>query len=740
MRKGRFLKAIYAMIMCVLIMTASAVVTMLHIPQVNAAADVYWSEIAVSGAGSEGEAKSQLTRKGFTVCNYDMNNGAGGKYIYIGYKTTTDYMKAIKSVASINSSTVPTGYTGATVISGNGDLNQNSKGDYIYLVYTTDENSEKSAVSGCQIGPSVPQSGRVKNLNNGATQDFNSGAGGEYIYMYLQMTVHTHTWKKAGVVSRPTCTDAGINLEKCESCSAERRTATEAVGHTWDKGVVTKQPTATTKGIIKYTCTVCKAVKTASVDSTGTVGDDVADPDRPAQSYESDMYKELGFTLKNSDTDAVSGNPYTSGIGATANLNKISELVITGKADSSSKTWYDFYNRDLKDHSDGSGMNMGWYDGNKVGSTSGYGDHSLKQAAADQKESWSYSVSDGADCYASSRMAALDLDGDGYEDTIAEIGVRWGGGNAELHFLNARTGKKYSYKESYSLGFDSLNVKEIGAYAVLVSGDFDGDGCDEVAVYKPSREYVVTDGSYGYNKSVVQVYKPSLDGGDISVQVIASDVIDKGCRTDSSKSTPVIMDLEAEDMDGDGKAELLAASSFPNKGDRKQLHSDGSFFGIFSVGDGEFKELYSRRLAFKNDEYGIKNSATYNKSTMQAMNFCGITVGDMDNDGYKEIVVGGYAVDGSDGYSIRGIIDVVMFGYRDGAYKALYGGIPYNLSPLGYIADHTYYDDYLQEPVAIKAFAGRGSSFGDVLYLEGRTYTFDTAGLTTPNLNTYFYC
>lgn len=58
-------------------MTASAVVTMLHIPQVNAAADVYWSEIAVSGADSEGEAKSQLTRKGFTVCNYDMNNGAG---------------------------------------------------------------------------------------------------------------------------------------------------------------------------------------------------------------------------------------------------------------------------------------------------------------------------------------------------------------------------------------------------------------------------------------------------------------------------------------------------------------------------------------------------------------------------------------------------------------------------------------------------------------------------------------
>ena len=73
MRKGRFLKVIYAMVMCVLIMTASAVVTMLHIPQVNAAADVYWSEIAVSGADTEGGAKNQLTRNGFTVCNYDMN-------------------------------------------------------------------------------------------------------------------------------------------------------------------------------------------------------------------------------------------------------------------------------------------------------------------------------------------------------------------------------------------------------------------------------------------------------------------------------------------------------------------------------------------------------------------------------------------------------------------------------------------------------------------------------------------
>ena len=185
MRKGRFLKAIYAVFMCVLIMIVSAVVTTLHVPQVNAAEEVYWSEIAVSGADTEGEAKNQLTRNGFTVCNYDMNKDAGGKYIYIGYKTTTDYMEAIKSVAAINSSTVPAGYTGATVVSGNGDLNQNSRGDYIYLVYTTDENSEKSAVSGCQLGPSVPQSGRVKNLNSGDAQDFNSGAGGEYIYMYL---------------------------------------------------------------------------------------------------------------------------------------------------------------------------------------------------------------------------------------------------------------------------------------------------------------------------------------------------------------------------------------------------------------------------------------------------------------------------------------------------------------------------------------------------------------------------
>ena len=149
---------------------------------------------------------------------------------------------------------------------------------------------------------------------------------------------------------------------------------------------MTKQPTETAKGIIKYTCTVCNAKRTASIDSTGNVGDEAAEPDRPAQTYESDMYKELGFALKKSDTDAVSGNPYTSGVGATANLNKISELVITGKAESGSMTWYDFYNKDLQDNASGTGMNMGWYDGNKVGSTGGYGDHSLMEGAKKQKE------------------------------------------------------------------------------------------------------------------------------------------------------------------------------------------------------------------------------------------------------------------------------------------------------------------------------------------------------------------
>lgn len=101
----------------------------------------YISDIDIGSASSSSTAKSNLTSKGFTVLDFDLNKDAGGNYIYLGYKTTTDYSQAIKDIR-VYSDASDTDVTEFN-LSINGtpcryyrcgsDLNKESGGDYIYL-------------------------------------------------------------------------------------------------------------------------------------------------------------------------------------------------------------------------------------------------------------------------------------------------------------------------------------------------------------------------------------------------------------------------------------------------------------------------------------------------------------------------------------------------------------------------------------------------------------------------------
>ena len=55
----------------------------------------YISEINTVQNSNSSTAKSWLTDNGYTVLDYDLNNRAGGSYVYLGYKTTTDKSQAI---------------------------------------------------------------------------------------------------------------------------------------------------------------------------------------------------------------------------------------------------------------------------------------------------------------------------------------------------------------------------------------------------------------------------------------------------------------------------------------------------------------------------------------------------------------------------------------------------------------------------------------------------------------------
>ena len=67
----------------------------------------YISEIACtcsSLSGGKEKAKAKLTSSGYTLIDRDLNAGAGGDYIYMGYKTTKNPDEAITDIISVNGS------------------------------------------------------------------------------------------------------------------------------------------------------------------------------------------------------------------------------------------------------------------------------------------------------------------------------------------------------------------------------------------------------------------------------------------------------------------------------------------------------------------------------------------------------------------------------------------------------------------------------------------------------------
>ncbi|MBQ3534329.1 MAG: InlB B-repeat-containing protein, partial [Clostridia bacterium] len=120
----------------------------------NAAPFNYIASIAVAYGNKESTPKDILSDQGYTIMNYDLNADAGGHYIYMGYKTTTDCTKAITGVLFRYGENPPESITykdakfyllGGSTEPNPGenthvDLNADAGGAYIYTYVTRDTN------------------------------------------------------------------------------------------------------------------------------------------------------------------------------------------------------------------------------------------------------------------------------------------------------------------------------------------------------------------------------------------------------------------------------------------------------------------------------------------------------------------------------------------------------------------------------------------------------------------------
>ena len=90
------------------------------------------------------------------------------------------------------------------------------------------------------------------------------------VEFFENSSVHTHSFGKWMVTTKPTCTEAGIKTRECD-CGVTERAEVPAAGHNWDAGTITREPTSKADGEKTCSCLVCKATMTEPVKYSGSL-------------------------------------------------------------------------------------------------------------------------------------------------------------------------------------------------------------------------------------------------------------------------------------------------------------------------------------------------------------------------------------------------------------------------------------------------------------------------------------
>ena len=193
----------------------------------NIHAQSYITDVIVLGDGISGvnakNLKNEYTNKGWTVLEQDLNQGNGGWYVFIAYKTSSTanpYSGYITDICASNkkvdkfTSDGRTYYKAPTNRSDfDGDLNRGSNGNDIYIYYTCDRKNlsdyggEKRVMT--RLSTTINENGNTDDGDNSSLAiswrnssysgyvDTNKGAGiSTYIFIHQHFTTQTAKWKK----------------------------------------------------------------------------------------------------------------------------------------------------------------------------------------------------------------------------------------------------------------------------------------------------------------------------------------------------------------------------------------------------------------------------------------------------------------------------------------------------------------------------------------------------------------
>ena len=220
------------------------------------------------------------------------------------------------------------------------------------------------------------------------------------------------------------------------------------------------------------------------------------------------------------------------------------------------------------------------------------------------------------DGFARSVSGAGDVDGDGYDDVI--VGAPEDGISAGCAYLYlGSSGGIDSSTETKLVASDTASNNFFG-YAVSGAGDVDDDGYDDVLVWAPYD-------AAGYTAGSVYVYLGSSGGIDNTreTKLTASD--------DASSDNFGVSISGAGDVDGDGYDDIIVGA-FADDDNGSASGSVYLYLGSSGGIDSTSETKLTASDGAKYDYFGYSVSGA----------------GDLDGDGYDDVIVGAY---GDDGYS-----------------------------------------------------------------------------------------
>ena len=292
----------------------------------------YISDIKIAANSSDSAALQELINNGYTPIQFDLNKGAGGGHIFLGYKTTTNISQAIThlraSVSDKSGYSATKNFRGVSyTLASNIDLNKGAGGAYIYLYYSKQPGAGAPVTDLLVNETSVTAGYTVMGSFAGdSAADLNKDAKGAYVYIQMKSTLPVLDVKDF-ISAYETAKQTSVT-GKAPERAAELQNAIAQAKTVYDSLMAVCRTNVSQSVINSYANALTQALNDLDLPHVHTPGSKVIENDKASTCAVKGSYDEVVYcTLCKEE---ISRNTVTKDLAAHTPGSEVTENVTTG--------------------------------------------------------------------------------------------------------------------------------------------------------------------------------------------------------------------------------------------------------------------------------------------------------------------------------------------------------------------------------------------------------------------------